>query len=649
MRPPLLLALFLALPFTLRAADDEAVAHPGPTVRTLSGVVSEKKAERIIPSEETAKLLSSLGWKVEEDGALIRPEGPQKSRVGPPILEQGGFVWKKGDILYGGSLYPLEKNRAAAILAGLANFNEAASMDAKTVGESLAGWGIPPSHDGWQILNPDGSAAYPGLMLYQFFVRNPDALKNLSSERLSSALEFFDSGFTYAFTKSAAHTGHVEVQRAWSLLARPPREGETSLHLKPYPDLGKSLDKYRKTLELAIAQEQGGSTGDTVAANGKKRQALETLNQLEKQRYGRTLATPPPPADAPEKKGSEEPEKTSLSAGLPVLLDALDRVNGTPLTPQQQESLIRSFPMGDLVYRVGVKDLWKRGLTGKGVKVAVIDGGVAPHPELDDVVKSKENFTQYSGAEMADKHGTHVSGIIHQLAPEAEIRSYAVMPSGNRDFKFEDAGVEDLADAIKKAVADGNHIINMSLHWGKADPSNPIAKLVEEYSQQGVIFVIAAGNERDKGVNAPSNAASAISVGSLDANGRMSDFSTTGAVYDAKKSLYAVKDVFMAHGGNILSTVPGGYDRDSGTSMASPATTGVAALLRQAAVEAAAFTPLPDPVSTSQRVRDSLSAGKRIPRNALPPSADIDQDFIIVDPMAALKKLESAQNSVVLK
>ena len=302
--------------------------------------------------------------------------------------------------------------------------------------------------------------------------------------------------------------------------------------------------------------------------------------------------------------------------------------------------------MGDMVWRTGVWKLWKEGLTGKGVKVAVIDEGVGSHPELDAAVKSRQKFGDYPGKDMTGSHGMHVSGILHQMAPEAEIRSYAVLPGG-RDPRFENENADDgvIISAIRKAVADGNTIINMSLGGGFGGRDNPVAGVVEEYARQGIIFAISAGNNRDAGIATPSIAPGALTVGSLDADGRMSDFSQTGTVYDPKRTKYAVKSVFMAPGSNINSTVTDpkgapGYGVMSGTSMSAPAVSGLIALFQQAV----SFNPVPDPVTASRRIIDAMTSTSETMSLSSLPTVPLDQDFLLIDPAAALRKLNASRD-----
>ena len=319
-----------------------------------------------------------------------------------------------------------------------------------------------------------------------------------------------------------------------------------------------------------------------------------------------------------------------LASGLPGLLKVLDRVYGGPLTAEQQENLIKSFPMGDLVWRMGAQDLWRQGLTGKGVKVAVIDMGIAEHPELDGLVKGRSKFIADRGKAAVGFHGTHVAGIIHALAPDAELRGYTVFQNIDGNAALAEASGESLIDAIHRAVKDGNQLINMSMA-GPHGPSDETARVVEMYASQGVVFLIAAGNARNSegGIGAPSSAPSAITVGALNSAGRMADFSSFGERFDSRKLVAVIKDVFLVPGTNIVSTLPASpftfgkksepeYGALSGTSMATPGLAGITALLVQ---EVQRMRVVPGPLETAQSLKSALALGSTpMALDKLPPN-----------------------------
>ena len=185
-------------------------------------------------------------------------------------------------------------------------------------------------------------------------------------------------------------------------------------------------------------------------------------------------------------------------------------------------------------------------------------------------------------------HGTHVAGIIaavrdnnlgiQGLAPDpVRIMMVRAVPDGDERDK-------DVANAIRYAVDNGAQIINMS--FGKEfSPQRPAVEAAYKYAaQKGVLLVHAAGNENhnlDTEDNYPAsfyinktaipNLLTVGASGPVDNSHLTADFSNY-----SKKGV----DVF-APGVGIYSTLPGStYGNESGTSMASPVTAGVAAVLK---------------------------------------------------------------------
>ncbi len=185
-------------------------------------------------------------------------------------------------------------------------------------------------------------------------------------------------------------------------------------------------------------------------------------------------------------------------------------------------------------------------------------------------------------------HGSHVAGIIaairnnsigiNGIADNVKIMVIRAVPDGDERDK-------DVANAIRYAVDNGAKVINMS--FGKY--YSPDKKVVDEAVQyalsKDVLLIHAAGNEsKDKDVDNsyPSRdmldgttASNWIEVGASSyKKGKkiIGDFSNYGKT----------KVDFFAPGVDIYSTIPDNkYTTESGTSMASPATAGVAALIRE--------------------------------------------------------------------
>ena len=207
------------------------------------------------------------------------------------------------------------------------------------------------------------------------------------------------------------------------------------------------------------------------------------------------------------------------------------------------------------------------------------------------IVGDDYNTTAQRGYGNADvmgpdaKHGTHVAGIIgavrdnsvgvEGIAPEVKVMMVRAVPDGDERDK-------DIANAIRYAVDNGAQVINMS--FGKAfSPQKAAVDSAVRYADaHGVLMVHAAGNDAENADTKPS-----FPTPNYIGGGRAQNWIEVGASsWKSGEALVApfsnyghtLVDVF-APGVDILSTVPGGYERDSGTSMAAPVVTGLAALL----------------------------------------------------------------------
>ncbi|MGN6184408.1 MAG: S8 family serine peptidase [Thermoanaerobaculia bacterium] len=225
--------------------------------------------------------------------------------------------------------------------------------------------------------------------------------------------------------------------------------------------------------------------------------------------------------------------------------------------------------------------------SGAGVIVAVIDSGIDyTHPALGSGIGAGKkiiggyDFVNDDADPMDDyRHGTHVAGIIaaksgtlNGVAPETSLLAYKVLDANGKGFS------SDIIAAIERAVADGADVINMSL-GGPGNPNDPLARAVENAVAQGVVVCVSAGNEGIfHTIGSPASAPSAITVGAVDANGAIAEFSSRGPATTSG----AIKPDVLAPGVSIVSTIPGGGTMSlSGTSMAAPYVSALAALLRE--------------------------------------------------------------------
>ena len=184
------------------------------------------------------------------------------------------------------------------------------------------------------------------------------------------------------------------------------------------------------------------------------------------------------------------------------------------------------------------------------------------------------------------RHGTHVAGIIganrknelgiRGIADNVRIMSVRAVPNGDERDK-------DVANAILYAVDNGAQVINMSFGKSFSPGKEAVDKAVKYAESKGVLLVHAAGNDgddMDKDTSYPSkklkNGAESKAWLEIGASSWGADDNFVGSFSNyGKKSV----DLF-APGVQIYSTVPNNeYEDLQGTSMACPATVGVAALL----------------------------------------------------------------------
>ncbi|MDQ0215917.1 subtilisin family serine protease [Oikeobacillus pervagus] len=213
----------------------------------------------------------------------------------------------------------------------------------------------------------------------------------------------------------------------------------------------------------------------------------------------------------------------------------------------------------------------------KEVKVAVIDGGMdSKHPDLKSQILPPYNAAAPANAPVPDLHGTHVAGIIgsaagngvggHGIHPKAKILPIDV-------FNGEE-GASDyvIAEGVLKAIEQKADVINMSL--GGYMNSPVLEEAVKKAIETGITVVAAAGNESTDAYSTPASYEGVISVGSVNQDKLLSDYSNYGPSVD-----------IVAPGEDVYSTAfdlrkGSTYMKLSGTSMASPVVAGVAALLK---------------------------------------------------------------------
>lgn len=231
---------------------------------------------------------------------------------------------------------------------------------------------------------------------------------------------------------------------------------------------------------------------------------------------------------------------------------------------------------------VDAAEAWGR-TTGAGVRVAVLDSGVASdNPDIAPKVVARANFSGASTGEDNYGHGTHVSGTVAATS-ENTIGVAGVCPGCSiLDGKvLNDSGVgssSGLANGINWAVNSGAKVINMSLG---VRASRTLETAVNNAWTKGAVLVAAAGNGGNQTKIYPAGYANVIAVAATDNFDAKASFSTYGASW---------VDI-AAPGVNVYSTFPNhkfylgtqnnrslGYDVGNGTSMSSPIVAATVAL-----------------------------------------------------------------------
>ncbi|MET7716180.1 S8 family serine peptidase [Streptomyces sp. NPDC005407] len=230
-------------------------------------------------------------------------------------------------------------------------------------------------------------------------------------------------------------------------------------------------------------------------------------------------------------------------------------------------------------------------LTGRGVKIAVLDTGVdTDHPDLVGRIEETASFVPGETVEDGHGHGTHCIGTAagpanpqqeprYGVASEARVLAAKVLSNAG-------SGTDgQILAGIAWAVARGALVISMSL-GARVRPGELFPQTYEQLAQRalqrGTVIVAAAGNESRRPqsiepVGRPANCPSILAVGSLD-KALTTSFFSCGGMNGAGGEVN-----IAAPGRDVRSAAPGGgYQSMSGTSMATPHVAGVLALLAQA-------------------------------------------------------------------
>ncbi|MHA1686944.1 MAG: S8 family serine peptidase [Candidatus Heimdallarchaeaceae archaeon] len=259
--------------------------------------------------------------------------------------------------------------------------------------------------------------------------------------------------------------------------------------------------------------------------------------------------------------------------------------------------------------------LWQQGIFGNDTRVAILDTGISlNHPALNETLSgipriiAKWNFIDNSSNVVDDNgHGTALAGIIgsngkygYQLgvAPNSLFLIGKILDSAGKGT------IEDLIAGIDWAIENNAEVINLSVGRPVQSLSAPEIESVNYAADLGIIVCVAAGNYRGRNqfgyndlftIMSPGAASKAITVGAIDNNNILYEYSSAGPVainYNSSISSFVYDSIelneiltkpdVVAPGVMINTTSSfSSWDIVTGTSFAAGVISGICSLLKQ--------------------------------------------------------------------
>lgn len=269
-------------------------------------------------------------------------------------------------------------------------------------------------------------------------------------------------------------------------------------------------------------------------------------------------------------------------------------------------------------------------LTGKGVKIAIIDSGIHPHPDLAGRITGFVDFINHRREPYDDNgHGTHCAGCAASAspkytgpAPKAELVGVKVLDKsglGTLETMLAGVGWCILYNEInpKKKI----DIISLSLgisprNYG-SEKDDPMVRIVEEAWASGITVCAAAGNDGPKRgtISSPGISNLVITVGAFNDHKTVREHDDTVALFSSRgpTRYNVVKPDILAPGVNVVSLrspnsyldrllkdrrIENDYFMLSGTSAATPICAGIAALIKES-------NPLLTPDEIKKRLKEN--------------------------------------------
>ena len=249
---------------------------------------------------------------------------------------------------------------------------------------------------------------------------------------------------------------------------------------------------------------------------------------------------------------------------------------------------------------IGIDQLHDKGILGENIGFAVLDTGIASHPDFNGRIVAFKDFVNNRENNYDDEgHGTHVAGIIagdgrmskglfRGIAPRANIVSVKVL--NNKGIGKEENVVEGIRWIIDNGKRFNVRVVNISFGtMGKSHETNKmIVDAVELLWDLGYVVVAAAGNNGPEAssISTPGDCKKIITVGAdndnvkLIVNGRVTrNYSGRGPTLECVQKPDIVAPANGIFSCSHLWNKNYYYVTKSGTSMATPIVSGTMCLL----------------------------------------------------------------------
>jgi len=350
------------------------------------------------------------------------------------------------------------------------------------------------------------------------------------------------------------------------------------------PDAAKKSRALGLITPLAFTEQLPDGSGLVKGQSVKKLEDLKAKgivedyepNYVYKIDFGRRKPSPPTPPTPPT---DPWPEPVDPLPPLPPPV----KPPPLPVKPPGAPFTQPSDPMlGNLwgFQKVKAREAWTlaNGGGARDVVTVVIDTGIdGVHPDLKSQIAAPgyNAITGIMETKDTHGHGTHCAGTIAAASNSVGVTGVAW---GTRilsaKFLAESGTTADAIKALEWAI-DQPGVKVLSNSWGGGGPSRALFATISRACKKDILFVVAAGNDNSDNDSVASYPANyklpcLIAVAATDPQDKFATFSNWGA-----------KGVQVAAPGvNILSTYPGNrYASLSGTSMATPHVSGIAALM----------------------------------------------------------------------